>query len=301
MSLVQKILGFILIIILFNLFACEESEDVAISVVVKIDTVPHVIAKSVFEEHLMGHDEINDDDKNLLNEAYRLDANGKDYQLILELEDFKKFRGKAKDSTKRYKIIKILKKLNFAILFNSPTNNSVLEKITEWSEITCLMNIDEPKTIVKAAANGQEIKQKWYKVKTDKNTGWIRGDNLIFKTFKETDGIALYEIEIYISPQFHPGMYQRIGVYERGFTMQLTGHEYVDLRWDLKRYRVNIPDQDMVGWVWASRILPDAHMGVVVEDEVILYLAMRDRKENDSKLRYEKMDIVPIIEATEYG
>jgi hypothetical protein len=54
---------------------------------------------------------------------------------------------------------------------------------------------------------------------------------------------------------------------------------------------------DKSGWAYEPSVLPDAHLGIILPEEVTLYSAPDDMKQNVVENRvYTKMEIVPIID-----
>ncbi|MBN2536474.1 MAG: hypothetical protein JXB88_26555 [Spirochaetales bacterium] len=280
----KGVLYSILIVFFLYISGCSEKKTVEIPALIVIEKIPERVNKSLFERYILGQKD--DKDNVLLKEAYTLDEESGDYIADLKAEKINEVLG-------------IFRKINYAPLFSEPKTENLVTTIPEWTEITCITPVDNPKSVKALNASGKEQTYDWYRIRAGAKDGWILSDYLLFKSFKETEAIVIDSFRIYSIPDCKVTKIE--GSCARGSTITLTGYEYQERNCGSStKSRYSMKTYSESGWGFEPNILTDAHIGVILAETVTLYNAPDDMKQNVvENLVYRKMDFVPVLDRLE--
>ena len=279
-----------LCLLIFVTIGCGKKEVIEIPVLVVIDTIPERIKRDIFDYEIQNHISIRNNKKNkdVLKSTFKLIEERNEYVLEEKISE-----------DKLVEALDIFRNIGFAPVYREAKENELILTIGEWTSVVCLMKRDEYKEVKEKNINDIEIIKKWYKIKFQNKVGWIPYEYLLFQSFKETDAVVINDFHLCNIPD----MTSQKGVWgrecKRGITVQLTGFEYIERKYKGLRYQMKIPNSDIIGWGLGIFVVADAHLGVIISDEVILYSAPMDIKQNaidKDKVKYAKFEVVPILD-----
>ncbi|MCW8965189.1 MAG: hypothetical protein OQK82_00670 [Candidatus Pacearchaeota archaeon] len=285
MHIKKIILYFLILLVLYSIFGCSEDKKAEIPAFVVVDFIPERIKKNIFEKDILKHKTIvrnSKKERETLEELYLLSGEDGEYVILPEQK-----------SKNEKKLLEIFRSISYAPLFSDTKAENLINLIPEWTEITCLIPREKPKNVKARDGEGKEKNEEWYKIEAGGEIGWILSDYLLFKSFKETEAVVINEFKFLKVPIFTNANILRMC--NRGFNVTLTGYEYNERFWGTDLVHIKL--YDSYGWGVLENILADAHIGVILPNEVTLYKAPEDIKANaEDKLMYKKMEIVPILD-----
>lgn len=298
----KGLLYFVLFVILISLTGCSEKKTVEIPalIVISNETIPERVKKDLFEENiqkqldtvLKENNKMKQEEKDnyidVLSDVYALDEEREEYVANRKVKEEKKAD-----------LLNIFLETGYIPLFSDPRAENLVSILTEWTEIACLTPQNNPKEVKALDADGNNQTYQWHKIKADGKEGWIPSEYLLFKAFKETEAIVIGDIRIFSVPDCKA--MRSLGICNRGAKITLTGYEYMQRNCSEKNImRYSFKTYNESGWGYEPYILVDAHIGIILSDEVTLYKAPDDMKENVVKNTvYKKMEIVPIVDILE--
>ncbi|MBN1413320.1 MAG: hypothetical protein JW969_20935 [Spirochaetales bacterium] len=177
-----------------------------------------------------------------------------------------------------------LVKVDNAIVFKSSGSDEIKGNLKAWIEIGTYKQ-ENDRIQVRSGADNDTI------------TGWVNKSDLLFKVSSETDGIILRDTYIYRSdePAYKNG--KRISM---GEPIKWLGYEYAYTDSDKKEILLRKIDIfGTIGWIIASYMVKDAHIGVVLA-ETDIYTLPSDKPANKYSVNkvyqsYKKFDLVPVL------
>ncbi|MBN2440151.1 MAG: hypothetical protein JXJ04_02360 [Spirochaetales bacterium] len=285
MQIKKIILYFVILVVLYGIFGCSEEKKAEIPAFVVVDFIPDRIKKDIFEKDILKHKTI------VRNSKKELDTLEKLY--ILNREDGEYVILPEQKTTNEKKLLEIFRSIDYAPLFSDTKAENLISLIPEWTEITCIIPQEKPKNVKVRDGEGKEKIEEWYKVEAGGDIGWMLSDYLLFKSFKETEAVVIKEFRFLSVPIISNRNIVR--TCNRGFNVTLTGYEYDERLYGTTLVHMKLYDN--YGWGVLDNILADAHIGVILPNEVTLYNAPEDIKANAvNNLMYMKMEIVPILD-----